>query len=144
MEHLGGDSRKSLEVRQERQRTVKGVLSTRLHVGSWSYFTAFLGATVEQEFSHLRVPGDWYQTTKPHPWFVDGYVYKSCEIFSFRSVVKNLPAMQDMWVPPPGLEDLEKEMVTHSSMLAWEIPWTEEPGGLQTMGVTRVGHDFSN
>ena len=45
--------------------------------------------------------------------------------------------MQDTWVPPPGLEDLEKEVVTHSSMLAWEIPWTEELGGLQTMGVTK-------
>ena len=134
MGHLGGDSRKSLEVRQEREGTIKEVLSTRLHVGSWSYFTTLLGARVEREFLHLRGPGDWYQITKPHPWFVDGYVYTSCEIFSFHTVVKNLPAMQDMWVPSLGLEDLEKEMATHSSMLAWEIPWTEEPGGLQSMG----------
>jgi len=47
-----------------------------------------------------------------------------------------------MWVLSLGQEDpLEEEMTTHSSTLAWEIPWTEEPGGLQTMGSQRVGHD---
>ena len=51
------------------------------------------------------------------------------------SVVKNLPAKQEMWVQSLGCEDpLEKEMATHSSTLAWEIPWTEEPGGLQPKG----------
>ena len=51
------------------------------------------------------------------------------------SVVKKPSAMQKMWVQSLGWEDpLEKEMVTHSSILAWEIPWTEEPGGLQSMG----------
>ena len=49
--------------------------------------------------------------------------------------VKNLPAMQETWVQSLGREDrLEKEMATHSSILAWRIPWTEEPGGLQSMG----------
>ena len=49
--------------------------------------------------------------------------------------VKNLPAMQETWVRSLGWEDaLEKEMATHSSILAWEILWTEEPGGLQCMG----------
>ena len=48
--------------------------------------------------------------------------------------------MQEMWVQSPGWEDpLEKGMVTHSRILAWEIPWTEEPGGLQSMGSLRVG-----
>ena len=47
-----------------------------------------------------------------------------------------------MWVLSLGQEDpLEEEMTTHSSNLAWEIPWTEEPGGLQTMGSQRAGHD---
>ena len=51
------------------------------------------------------------------------------------SVVKNLPAMQEMHIQYLGWEDpLEKEMSTHSSILAWGIPWTEEPGGLQSMG----------
>ena len=50
-------------------------------------------------------------------------------------MVKNLPEMQETWVQPLGWEDpLEKGMVTHSSILAWRTPWTEEPGGLQSMG----------
>ena len=57
-------------------------------------------------------------------------------------MLKNLPAGQKTWFPSPGQEDpLEKEMATHSSILAWKIPWTEEPGGLQSMGLLRVGHD---
>ena len=56
-------------------------------------------------------------------------------------MVKDLPAMQETQVRSLGWEDpLEEEMVTHSSMLAWEIPWTEEPGGLQSIGSQRVGH----
>ena len=56
--------------------------------------------------------------------------------------VKNLLAMQDTWVQSLGQEDpLEKGMATHSSILAWEIPWTDEPGRLQSMGSQRVGHD---
>ena len=57
-------------------------------------------------------------------------------------MVKNLPAMQETRVRSLGGEDpLEKEMATHSSILAWRIPWTEEPGGLQSMGLQRVGRD---
>ena len=57
-------------------------------------------------------------------------------------MVKRLPAMQESWVRSLGWEDpLEKGMATHSSTLAWEIPWTEEPGGLQSMWSQRVGHD---
>ena len=49
--------------------------------------------------------------------------------------LKHLPAMRETWVRSPGREDpLEKEMATHSSILAWRIPWTEEPGGLQSKG----------
>ena len=56
--------------------------------------------------------------------------------------VKNLPAMQEIWVLSLGRENpLEKGMATHSSILAWRIPWTEEPGGLQSMGSQRVGSD---
>ena len=56
--------------------------------------------------------------------------------------VKNLPVMQETQVPSLDWEDLlEKEMATHSSILAWKISWTEEPGGLQSMGSQRVGHD---
>ena len=56
--------------------------------------------------------------------------------------VKRLPAMQETWVQSLGQEDpLEKEMATHSSTLAWKIPWTEKPGRLQSMGLQRVRHD---
>ena len=57
-------------------------------------------------------------------------------------LVKGLPAMRENWVRSLGQEDrLEKIMATHSSILAWRIPWTVEPGGLQSMGLQRVGHD---
>ena len=59
-------------------------------------------------------------------------------------MVKCLPAMQKTWVQSLGQEDpLEKEMETHSSTLAWKIPWREEPGRLQSMGLQRVGHDWA-
>ena len=57
------------------------------------------------------------------------------------SVVKNLPAMQETGVQSLGREDLEEGMATHSSTLFWRIPWTEEPGRLQSMGSQRVEHD---
>ena len=57
-------------------------------------------------------------------------------------MVKNLPELQERQVPSLGGEDpLEKEMAAYSSILAWKIPRTEEPGGLQSMGSRRVGHD---
>ena len=57
-------------------------------------------------------------------------------------MVKNLPAMQETWVRSLGQEDpLEKGMATHTSILAWKIPWTGEPGRLQSVGSLRVGHD---
>ena len=56
--------------------------------------------------------------------------------------VKRLPTMQETWVQSPDQENLlEKEMATHSSTLAWKIPWMEEPGGLQSMGSQGVGRD---
>ena len=57
-------------------------------------------------------------------------------------MVKHLPTMREMRVQSLGLEDLlEKEMAPHSGTLAWKIPWTEEPGRLQSMGSQRVGHN---
>ena len=68
--------------------------------------------------------------------------------FPFRNsslvaqIVKNPAAIQETWVRPLVREDpLEKGMATHSSILAWRIPWTEEPGGLQSTGSQRVRHD---
>ena len=57
-------------------------------------------------------------------------------------MVKNLPATRDTWAQSLDWEDpLEKEMATHSSIPAWRIPWTEEPGRQQSMGSQTVGHD---
>ena len=73
----------------------------------------------------------------------------SCSTLSFpyaslvAQTVKRLPAMRETWVWSLSQEDpLEKEMATHPSTLAWKIPWTEEPGRLQSMGSQRVGHDW--
>ena len=58
------------------------------------------------------------------------------------NTVKNLPAVQETWVRFLGWKDiLEEGMAAHSGILAWRIPWTEEPGGLQSMGSQRVGHN---
>ena len=70
-----------------------------------------------------------------------------CWVSLVAQKVKNLPAMQEIQVRFLGWEDLlEKGMATNSSILAWKIPWTKEPGGLQFMGSKRAGHDcmFTN
>ena len=60
-------------------------------------------------------------------------------------MVENLPAMQETWVRSLGQEDALKEgMASHSIILAWRIPWTEEPSGLQSMGSQRVRHDYKD
>ena len=64
--------------------------------------------------------------------------------FLVAQMVKNLPAMWETWVLSLSQEDLlEKGMAMHSSILAWRIPWTEKPGGLQSMGLSRVRHDLA-
>ena len=95
--------------------------------------------------------------TAPSHWLsiVHTVVYM-CQCYSLNSIplspwaslvaqtVKNLPAMQKLWFWSLGQEDpLEEEMATHSSILAWRIPWREEPGGLQSKGSQRVGHDWA-
>ena len=65
-----------------------------------------------------------------------------CKAQSVAQTVKRLPTMWETWIQSLGREDLlEKEMATHSSILAWKIPWMEEPGRLQFMGSQRVGHN---
>ena len=59
-------------------------------------------------------------------------------------MVKNLPEMQETWAQSLGQEDPpEEEMATNTSILAWTVPWTEKPGGLQSMGSQRVGHNWA-
>ena len=68
--------------------------------------------------------------------------FSHCQFQFFQC--KNLPAVRETWVRSLGWEDpLEEGMATHSSILAWRIPWTEEPGGLQSMGSQRVGHNWA-
>ena len=82
---------------------------------------------------------------KPHPSIVTHkwagfHIYR--DLFLVTQMVKSLPAVQETQVQSLDQEDpLEKEMATHSSILAWKIPWTEEPGRLQSMESRRVGHD---
>ena len=69
-------------------------------------------------------------------------MYKAIFKSLVAQMVKRLTTMRETRVRFLGLEDpLEKEMATHSSILAWKIPWTEEPGGLQSTGSQRLGHD---
>ena len=69
-------------------------------------------------------------------------MYDCYEASLVAQVVKNPPAVKETQVPSLGREDLlEDEMTTHSNILAWRIPWTEEPGGLQPMGSQRVRHN---
>ena len=99
----------------------------------------------------------WFCVLSEHPniSFNSSILFVHLEFFSFFSnyssdnlyslvaqMVKCLPAMWETWVQSLGWEDpLEKEMAIHSNTLAWKIPWTEEPGRLQSMGSQRVGHD---
>ena len=94
----------------------------------------------------------WWQMTQSWPktltlWtdVFEIWILLWAELASLvAQMVKNLPAMQETWVLFQGWEDiLEEGMATHSSILAWRIPWTEEPGGLQSLGSHRVGHDWS-
>jgi len=76
------------------------------------------------------------------PILIHYYLLTSIVYSLVAQSVKNLPAMWETWVGSLGREDpLEKEMATHSSILAWKISWTQEPGGLQSMGLERVGQD---
>ena len=71
-----------------------------------------------------------------------GYLLQDSWASLVAQMVKNLPAMQEAWVRSLDWEDpLEEGMATHSSILTWRIPWTEEPGGLQSIGLQRIGYD---
>ena len=72
------------------------------------------------------------------------YILAFLQLALAAHLVKNLPTMQETWVRSLGQEDpLEKEMATNSSILAWKIPWTEEPGGIQSMGSPRVRYNLA-
>ena len=106
--------------------------------------------------SKTITPNAEYEETVDSQSFLQGmqngtdfgsFVYKAKDRLGgslVAQIVKNRPAMQETWVWSLGQEDpLEKQMATHSSILAWRIPWTEKPGGLQSMGSQRVRHDWA-
>ena len=73
---------------------------------------------------------------------MDGRIGPHLGVSLVAQMVKRLPTMRDTWVQPLGWEDpLEKDIATHSSIFAWKIPWTEDPGRLQSMGSQRVRDD---
>ena len=86
----------------------------------------------------------WLWTCAPHGITLIWIILEEGVCFPSGSVVKNPPAMQEMRVQSLDWDDpLEEEMATHSSILAWEIPRTKEPAGLQSMGPQRVGRDWA-
>ena len=92
----------------------------------WIYFTRYVHV-----FAHRFYALAWHLSRTSSTWLV-------------AQTVKHLPIMQETWVRSLGREvSLEKEMAAHSSILAWKIPWMEEPGRLQSMGSQRVGHDWA-
>ena len=106
-----------------------------------------------QLFPHLISPLGWFFLLYLNSQWWGSLRHGSCPsallplLFSLGlpggSMIKNLPAKQETWVRSLGREDsLEKGMATHSSILAWRIFWTEEPGGLRSMRSQRVGHDW--
>ena len=85
---------------------------------------------------------EWSKSERKTIQCINAYIYRIWASLVAQSV-KNLPAVQETWVRSLGQEGpLEKEMTTHSSILAWRIPWMEEPGGLQSMRSQRVGHNW--
>ena len=93
-----------------------------------------------QSMSLQRVGHDWATSTSIYNMSL--YIIGASLV---AQMVKNLPAIWETWVQSLGQQDpLEKGMATHSSILAWRIPWTKQPGGLQSMGSQRVWHAWSD
>ena len=97
--------------------------------------------------THSSIPA--WRISWTSPWGRKEYMTEQLSLSLFwtslmAQPVRSLPAMQEIWIWSLGWEDpLEKEMATHSSILVWNIPWTEKPGRLQFMGSQRVGHNWA-
>ena len=95
-------------------------------------------------FNGFWTPYHYLRTVSLYPHF-QIYIPSQPTTSLVAQTVKHLPTMRETRVQQLGQEDLlEKEMATHSSILAWRIPWTEEPGSLQSIGSQRVRHNWSN
>ena len=122
--------------------------------GAFPYLPEFFsGFSVRKLRSQRRTESGWREgqrenflstNTSCHLILNDWIVFLLSRASPVAQMVKNLPAMQETWVQSLGREDsLEKGMATHSSILTWRIPGTEEPGGLQSRESQRVGHDWT-
>ena len=118
--------------------SVHGILQARIL--EWVAISFSRGSSQPSEWTQFsRIAGRCFNlwATREAPLFLLNYS------FIMAQMVKNLPAMQETGIRSLGQEDpLEKGMATHSSILVWRIPCTEEPAGLQSMGSQRVGHDW--
>ena len=107
---------------------VHGILQARML--EWVAVPSSRGSSWLRDWIHISCIADRFFTTEP--------------LGKPKINGSDLPAMQETWVWSLGWEDpLEKETASHPSILAWRIPWTKEPGGLQSMGSQRVGHDWA-
>ena len=109
----------------------------------WPVHEGSLDTGLDQLGKDLNIPAQSLLPRMVH-FLVDVILFVVCRgVPLVAQSVRNLPADQETWVWPLGQEDpLEKRTAPHSSILAWRIPWTEEPGGPQSMGRQRVGHDL--
>ena len=124
------------------------ILEMQVHLSdiwNWIIFPIY-----DRTIHFLNIIFSWAEnfTLVKSNWLIFYHFFKSLPMrfwwaFLVAQMVKGLPAMRETRVRSLGWEDpLEKEMATHSRIHAWKIPWTEEPGGLQSMGSQRVGHDW--
>ena len=138
--HLGKVDKVSLLL--ARSRTCKPETETRIMHKAWIWGLSRTSALPHQVKSHRSVI-DVLRKSRASNYKEEFNEVTHTVGFPGGSVEKNLLAMQETWVRSLGWEDsLEEEMATHSNILAWEIPWTEEPGRLQSMGSQRVGHEW--
>ena len=115
------------------------------HIHSWETFPLWPSLFILSEAIFPLFPSSILDIFLPGRliFWCHNFLPLYCSYFLIAQMVKRLPTMQETWVQSLGWEDtLEKEMATHSSILAWKIPWMEEPGWLLSMGSQRVGHDW--
>ena len=120
---------------------LKGMFREVLFVWTWNWKEAEMPINSRIHQSIVVFPACW-NTTQHWKWITTYYNKKGASLVA--QMVKSLPAVQETWVPSLNWEDpLEKEIATHSSTPAWKIPWTEEPGELQSLGSQRVRHNWA-